>query len=129
VDGAELIPLARAEGAELITSANELAESFSPPTPTAEALSLSCPPSASFASGSVMVSGSLSPALAGAPIVLTYTPNVGSPATHTVTTDAAGNYSDTYVLPKASSVAVNASYGGDAKHQGASANCSITISS
>ena len=71
---------------------------------------------------SITFSGSISPAVEGATVTLTYTKPDGSTFTRTVTTDADGAYSDSFTPTEEGAWSVEASWEGDAQHEGASSS-------
>jgi WD40-like Beta Propeller Repeat len=95
-------------------------------------LTLSCPAGSSL--GKVLgVTGSLTPAVLGTSITLTYTHQTQGPLqtfTSTVTTDAAGNFSDASITATGAGVwDVTASFAGDATRSPASSSpCAIQVS-
>jgi hypothetical protein len=100
------------------------------PIPTA--LTLTCPSKASL-NKALQITGTLTPALAGAQITLTYTHQTQGPLetiTNTVTTDATGNYTDTSTIPNdVGQWNVTASYPGDSTHAPAtSQTCTTAVS-
>jgi hypothetical protein len=82
-------------------------------------MSLSCTvsPTTINLGQSVTASGTLTPALSGQTITLTYTKSGLPPVVRTVTTNPSGGYSDTYPPPEAGSWTVQASFAGDANHE------------
>lgn len=70
---------------------------------------------------SITVSGSISPAVAGATVTLTYTKG-SSTTPRTTTSGADGKYSDKYVPSEAGSWSVVASWAGDSVYNGASSS-------
>lgn len=64
--------------------------------------------------GTMTVSGSVSPAVSGAPVTIDYGSSLpGQSATHTVTTGAGGSFTDTFDIPtEQQSISIQASYGG-----------------
>jgi hypothetical protein len=82
-------------------------------------LSLTCPGKVVVKSA-LAISGTLSPAFPGAPIIVTYSyhdaQNQTQTVTDQVTTDAGGNYSDSLDTTAVSSWVVSARFAGDASH-------------
>ena len=69
--------------------------------------------------------GLLEPGFAGATVQIVYTSQKsGEQITHTATTDAGGNYSDTvtFTRPQAGDWRPTATYAGDAAHGGSTSN-------
>lgn len=99
-----------------------------PPPPQSETMTLRCPASVN-AGQTFTVTGSLSPALAGAPITLTYFSSApGQPAvTHNGVTDSSGSFSDSAPAEPAGTVIVDAAYFGDATHVSARQTCAVTV--
>ena len=75
-------------------------------------LTLTCPANSNFGDP-VPVSGTLTPARNGTTVHITYSQPGTTPTTHTVTTDAFGNYSDTFTPDLAQAVTSQASFSGD----------------
>ena len=96
-----------------------------PPTPVGSTLSLTCPSSADFA---VTVPGVLAPTTTGAVVTLTYEQNIDHEiVTHQVVTDVNGQFSDSFVAPRAGWT-VHASWAGDGAHLPAVSNaCGFAI--
>ncbi|MFQ6074974.1 MAG: Ig-like domain-containing protein [Candidatus Bathyarchaeia archaeon] len=69
---------------------------------------------------SLTVSGSISPAVSGKTVTLSYKKPDGSTFTITVTTGSDGSYSDSYKPDATGSWSVTASWDGDSTHDGAS---------
>ena len=77
---------------------------------------------------SVTVSGSISPAVSGATITLTYTKPDATPYVRTEVTESGGSYSDSYKPDVTGSWSVKVSWEGDATHVGAtSSSTSFTV--
>lgn len=90
-----------------------------PPPPSASTLTLTCPPAEDF---TPTVGGVLAPAQAGVMVTLTYT-HVADGATlaHEVSTGIDGGFSDDFSDAR-TNWTVEASWGGDAAHDGATSN-------
>ena len=100
------------------------------PPPETTSLQLACP-SAAQAGQPYSVSGTLSPAIGGARITLTYTSSDTSvaPVTHTVFTGADGKFSDAGPndqTPQGTET-IDAKYAGDASHSGSQMSCRFTV--
>ena len=94
-------------------------------------LSLTCPGKVVVKSA-LAISGTLSPAFAGAPITVTYSYQDAQNQTQTITdhvsTDAGGNYSDSVTTTAVASWVVSASFAGDASHLSSqSPACTTTV--
>lgn len=83
-------------------------------------ISCSVSPSEVTEGGSVTVSGSISPAVSGATVTLTYKKPDATTFTRTATTGSGVSYSDTYKPDATGSWSVSASWAGDSTHEGAS---------
>jgi hypothetical protein len=106
----------------------------SPPPPkqpipkVATTLSLTCPSAVPGGSGMTEVSGAISPAVAGAPVTITFTPTTSVTAitppvvVDHATTGTTGAYTDTASLEPNHSYTAVASWPGDAGHTGASSS-------
>jgi hypothetical protein len=85
-------------------------------------------PSEVTVGGSVAVSGSISPAVSGATVTLTYTKPDATIITRAATSGSGGSYSDTYKHEVTGSWSVSASWAGDSTHAGAStSSTSFTV--
>ncbi len=100
------------------------------PTPdnrTATQLTLSCPSSSSGAKP-VDISGNLSPTVAGATIHLSYSAPKAGQSTRNVTTDANGDYHDSFTPTSSETYTIQASWDGDSGHKPASSPaCSVNV--
>lgn len=67
----------------------------------------------------ITITGSISPAISGKTVTLTYTKPDGGTLTRTATTGSGGSYSDLYKVDDAGSWNVKASWEGDSERQGA----------
>jgi len=87
-----------------------------------ESSSISCSvsPSKVTKGDSIAVSGSISPAVSGRSVTLTYERPDGSTFTRTVTSGSDGGYSDSYQPTETGSWSVDASWEGDEKYEAAS---------
>ncbi len=114
-------------GSQSNTSAITVVPPGAPPPPAA-ALTLSCPPAVSTGrvGSSVGFTGSLTPAVAGSSVTITYQGGSATQPPHTVMTDANGNFSDAIVLPSGSWTA-SAQFSGDATRGPSSALCGFTV--
>ena len=83
-------------------------------------ISCSVSPSEVTEGNSITVSGSISPALSGKTVMLTYEKPDGSTFTRMVTTGSGGSFSDTYTPTGTGFWSVKASWEGDAEHEGSS---------
>jgi hypothetical protein len=92
-----------------------------PPSQTPTSLSLTCPVAVTV-KGSFDVTGSLSPAFAGAPITITYTNPNGS-IVHATTTDLNGNFADSAQATASGTWSVSATFAGDTTFSASSASC------
>ena len=80
---------------------------------------VSASPNSIMQESNITVTGSISPAVAGAVVTLTYTKPDGTNITRTVRSLSNGNYSDSYVPMDPGGWAVSSSWGGDPTHTGA----------
>jgi hypothetical protein len=73
-------------------------------------------------------SGTLGPSIGSATVTIDYTSPSGSTTTHTATTDASGDYSDSFRPTEKGSWHVQAHFGGDSKYLGSDSSvCSATF--
>jgi hypothetical protein len=97
-----------------------------PPMPTA--LSLQCPQSTVPANKPFPIAGSISPAISGAAITMTYNSSGGgSPVSDTVFTNSSGGFSDTAPGEPPGSVTVDASYGGSSTYAPSQTMCTVQV--
>ena len=92
-------------------------------------LALNCPPTAT---NDIPLTGTLSPAVNGAPIAITYTSDVAGygPYTDNATAGSQGGFADTSPAEDGgSTVTVQAAYAGDRSHAGSSSTCTVTMHS
>lgn len=99
------------------------------PGQTSTTMSMNCPRSAR-AGIPATFSGHIDPAFAGASVKLSYTRAGGGSIEHTVTTDGAGNWTDSATFPRTQTGTwhVTARYEGDATHTASQAECDVTVS-
>jgi hypothetical protein len=77
---------------------------------------------------SYVLSGSLTHAVAGSTVTITYTPLRGQSVTDTVTTDSAGNFSDSFVPRSSSTWTAQAKFAGDTTRLAAtSTSCTFSV--
>jgi hypothetical protein len=95
-----------------------------PPPPPASVMTLTCPPA--VLRGTVRFSGSLSPAVVGSPVTITYQGVSPTPSPHTVMTDPSGNFTDGIFLGSGNWTAT-AQFPGDATRGPSSAVCGFTV--
>jgi hypothetical protein len=95
--------------------------------PAATTLSLTCPANVTV-KNQIAVSGTLTPAFAGAPVTVTYTePNGSGTVVDQVTTDATGAYSDSTEASRLGGWQEQASFAGDSGHQASKSDACATI--
>jgi hypothetical protein len=100
-----------------------------PPPPGGAALTVGCPQATSGTFPATFeITGTLTPGVAGSPVVITFTPPTGAAVTDTVTTDSGGTYSDTVTVDATQIYAtwtVHARFAGDATRTSADAQCTF----
>ncbi len=97
------------------------------PTPAPEQLRLNCP-AAGTVSSPVALTGTLSPAVVGASVVLRIEHPDGTTTSQTASLDASGSFGASYDPDRPGSWVVSASYGGDLGHSSAvSSPCATSV--
>jgi len=91
---------------------------------------VTCPATALQPLTPASITGTVSPAVNGTPVSISYSPPPGSggtPGTDNVTTDGAGNFADTYAQDAAGTWDVTATYAGDTTHAPSTASCTFDV--
>jgi hypothetical protein len=85
---------------------------------------ISCTPSSSstIIGSSIIILGSISPACAGVPIIISYTTNASWNILATIMSASNGSYSHTWIPTSVETYQLKASWAGDALHEGAESN-------
>jgi hypothetical protein len=100
-----------------------------PPGKSASAVTVNCPPEGLPPYATITVSGRIDPTHPNTPVTVTYGSH-GTPPTHNVSTDANGNFSDSYQAGNGGTFEVQASWAGDQQYAGASsAACPVNVAS
>ncbi|MDX6677017.1 MAG: hypothetical protein QOE31_1069 [Solirubrobacteraceae bacterium] len=87
---------------------------LAPNQPQPASLTLTCP-STAFVGDTIAISGALNPALPGASVELRYQPLAGPETVRTLTTDALGRYTDSYLTPTSGNLTIRARFAGNSQ--------------
>jgi hypothetical protein len=96
---------------------------------SASAVTINCPPESLPPYATITVSGRIEPTRPNTPVTVTYGTN-GGPPSHSIATDANGNFSDSYQAGNGGTFEVQASWAGDSAYAGASSGaCPVSVAS